>query len=69
MRKKGTYGLRLEPLYEDTVKERHNGPNGLERRLDRLHTTKHRRQLFPSSFLTFVLNPHHFLNVNFSRKE
>lgn len=47
-----TYSLRLEPLYEDTVKEGHDGPNGLERRLDRLHTTKHRRQLLPSSFLS-----------------
>lgn len=50
MTEERTYGLRLEPLYEDTVKERHDGPNGLERRLDRLHTTKHRRQLLPSSF-------------------
>lgn len=68
MRKKGTYSLRLEPLYEDTVKEGHNGPNGLERRLDRLHTTTNVSSFLQSSF-TFVLNPHHFLNVNFSRKE
>lgn len=51
MTEERTYGLRLEALDEDTVKERHDGPNGLERRLDRLHTTKHRRQLLPSSFL------------------
>lgn len=65
MTEERTYGLRLEALDEDTVKEGHNSPNGLERRLNRLHTTTN-----VSSFLfTFVLNPHHFLNVNFSRKE
>lgn len=50
MTEERTYGLRLEALYEDTVKEGHNGPNGLERRLDRLHTTTNVSSFLSHSF-------------------
>lgn len=56
-KEEGTYSLRLEALDEDTVKEGHNGPNGLERRLDRLHTTNVSSFLHPSFQIRFESSP------------